>query len=313
MARGYNSRAQFALAFESTYGTAPGSGFIQMPFARSGLRDSQGRLESELIGYGADPMDSVQDALTVGGDMEVPLDAIAVGHWLKAIFGAPTTSGAGPYTHAFASGGNSLPSFAAEVGSPDVPVFDMYTGCVAGGFSANLRRQGLLTMTVPVIGQGAAKAGTTAAGTPSTVTLTRFTGFQGSVLRDGAALASVQSVELVYSNGLQAIDTINSGGLIEDVDPSMRSLSVKLETRFASTTLLDQAIANTPCKLEFLLTSSANLTLSFVAERVFLPRPSRALDGPGGIMATFDGVGAKGSSPARMMTVTLKNSVASYA
>ena len=37
MARAQGARAQMALAFETTYGTPPASGFTRMPFATSSL------------------------------------------------------------------------------------------------------------------------------------------------------------------------------------------------------------------------------------------------------------------------------------
>ena len=33
------------------------------------------------------------DAITTDGDVEVPIDAVGFGFWLKAAFGAPTTAG----------------------------------------------------------------------------------------------------------------------------------------------------------------------------------------------------------------------------
>jgi hypothetical protein len=44
-----------ALAFETVYGTPPGSGFTQMPFITSSLAAEQPLLASELLGYGRDP------------------------------------------------------------------------------------------------------------------------------------------------------------------------------------------------------------------------------------------------------------------
>jgi hypothetical protein len=41
MARAQGARAQMALAFETTYGTPPASGFIKMPFARTTLGAEQ--------------------------------------------------------------------------------------------------------------------------------------------------------------------------------------------------------------------------------------------------------------------------------
>ena len=96
MARAQGARALMALAFETTYGTPPASGFTRMPFASTSLGAEQPLLNSELLGYGRDPLAPIKDAVTADGDVVVPLDAEAFGFWLKAAFGAPTTTGTGP-------------------------------------------------------------------------------------------------------------------------------------------------------------------------------------------------------------------------
>ena len=93
MARAQGARAQMALAFETVYGTPPGSGFTQMPFITSSLAAEQPLLASELLGYGRDPRAPLLDAITTDGDVEVPIDAVGFGFWLKAAFGAPTSAG----------------------------------------------------------------------------------------------------------------------------------------------------------------------------------------------------------------------------
>jgi hypothetical protein len=82
-----------ALAFETVYGTPPGAGYTQMPFITSSLAAEQPLLASELLGYGRDPRAPLLDAITTDGDVEVPIDAVGFGFWLKAAFGAPTTAG----------------------------------------------------------------------------------------------------------------------------------------------------------------------------------------------------------------------------
>jgi len=52
MARAHGARAQMALAFETTYGTPPASGYTRMPFASTTLGAEQPLLNSELLGYG---------------------------------------------------------------------------------------------------------------------------------------------------------------------------------------------------------------------------------------------------------------------
>jgi hypothetical protein len=314
MARAYGSRAQMALAIETTYGTAPGSGYIQMPFASTSLGAEQPLLDNELLGYGRDPLAPALDAVTAGGDAVVPMDTIGIGHWLKLLFGAPTTTGSSPnYTHTYTSGAASLPSASIEVGMPEVPSFGMNKGAVANTFDVELRRSGLLTATVGLVTQGEAKAGTTGAGTPTGFTLQRFGSFNGAIKRDTVALANIVSGQLTYSNGVERVETIRADGLIDGADPTIASLRGNITTRFADTTLLDQAIAGTACVLEFSWTINANLSLVWTAHSVFLPRPKQPVTGPGGIEASFDWIAAKAASPARMCTVVLKNQTASYA
>jgi hypothetical protein len=54
MARAQGARAQMALAFESVYGTPPGSGFTQMPFITSSLAGMRRLrpIEFQLAGFG---------------------------------------------------------------------------------------------------------------------------------------------------------------------------------------------------------------------------------------------------------------------
>lgn len=94
MSRGQGARALMALAYESTYGTAPGSGFTQMPFISTTLGAQAALLDSDALGFGRDPLAPNRDALDADGDVVIPLDVENFGFWLKAVFGAPTTTGA---------------------------------------------------------------------------------------------------------------------------------------------------------------------------------------------------------------------------
>jgi len=155
-------------------------------------------------------------------------------------------------------------------------------------------------------------AAATAAGSPTSLALARFGHFNGQVQRNGVALANILSVRIGYDNNLDRIDGIRSDGRIEGADPSMATLSGTFEARFDDLTLYNQAIAGTPCELIFAYSQGANAAFSFTAHAVHLPRPRIAIEGPGGIQATFDWQGARATSPARMCTAVLTNTVASY-
>ena len=212
MARAQGARAQMALAFETVYGTAPASGYARVPFASTSLGAEQPLITSELLGYGRDPLAPIKDAVTADGDVVLPIDAEAFGFWLKAAFGQPITSGTGPWTHEFRSGGWSLPSMSIETAMPEVPRFAMYSGCVLDQLSWQLQRSGLLTATAKLVAQGETVGTTTAAGTPAEPALKRFGHFNGSITRNGSALGNVVSAEVTYANNLDRIETIRSDG-----------------------------------------------------------------------------------------------------
>ena len=314
MARAHGARAQMALAFETTYGTPPASGYTRMPFASTTLGAEQPLLNSELLGYGRDPLAPIKDALTADGDVVVPIDAEAFGFWLKGAFGAPTTTGTapGPFTHEFRSGGWVLPSMAIEVAMPEVPRFAMYAGCVVDQLSFQMQRAGLLTATARLVAQGEALAATTGAGTPAALDLLRFGHFNGTVTRNGAALGNLVTAEVTYANNLDRIETIRADGRIDGADPGMAALTGRMEVRFADQVLANQAIAGDPCEIELGWTLPSGESLTFTIHAVYLPRPRVEVPGPQGIQASFDWQAAVDSGLGRMCTVTLVNERETY-
>jgi len=312
MARAHGARAQMALAFETVYGTAPTTGFRTVPFASTTLGSEQPLIASELLGQGRDPLAPIKDAVTADGDVVVPIDVENVGLWLKAAFGSPTTTGTTPKTHTFQSGNWSLPSLSIETGMPEVPRYAMYTGCVCDQLSWQMSRSGLLTATARLIAQGESASAATAAGATTSLGLQRFGHFNGSITRNGAPLGNIISAEVTYSNGLDRIETIRADGKIEGADPGMAALTGRMEVRFADTALINQALDGTPCELVFGYSLGASASFTFTAHAVYLPRPRIEIPGPQGIQATFEWQAAKATSPARLCTAVLVNTVTSY-
>ena len=314
MARAQGARAQMALAFETTYGTPPAGGFTKMPFASTTLGSEQPLLNSELLGYGRDPLAPIKDAVTADGNVVVPIDAAAFGFWLKTAFGAPVTTGAvpGPFTHEFRSGAWSLPSMSIETGMPEVPRYAMYSGCVLDSLSWQMQRSGLLTATASLVAQGEAIASTSAAGTLADLDLQRFGHFNGAITRNGQPLGNIISAEITYANNLDRVETIRSDGRIDGADPSIAALTGKIEVRFADQVLVNQAIAGDPCALTFAYSLPSGEGFSFTAHAVYLPRPRIEIPGPQGIQATFDWQAARDATLGRMCTATLVNDIEEY-
>jgi hypothetical protein len=264
------------------------------------------------LGQGRDPLAPIKDAVTADGDVVVPMDVENFGLWLKAAFGQPTTTGTTPKTHTFQSGNWSLPSLAIETGMPEVPRYAMYTGCVCDQLSWQMSRSGLLTATARLVAQGESAAAASASGTTTALGLQRFGHFNGSITRNGSPLGNIISAEVTYSNGLDRIETIRADGKIEGADPGMAALTGRMEVRFADTALITQALDGTPCELVFGYSLGASASFTFTAHAVYLPRPRIEIPGPQGIQATFEWQAAKATSPSRMCTAVLVNSVTSY-
>lgn len=314
MARAYGARAGLAVAFEATYGTAPASGFWRMPFAAVGVGAERGLDASELLGYGRDPLAPTRGVTDVSGEITVPVDVEAMGVWLKALLGAPTTTGAeAPYTHTFGSGANAIPSLAIERQMPDAARFDMMTGVKLDSLSLSMQRGERVNARLSLMGQAETSAGTTQAGSLATDwTLERYLYEHGKVQREGSDLANIVSAELTYSNGLEAVETIRQDSLIAGLDATMTSLTGRLTARFDDGALQTQAEDGTVCTLAWVLSLGVGKSLTITAHEVRLSRPRLAVEGPGGVQVTYDWTASLDSAEGEMASFVLVNGVAGY-
>jgi hypothetical protein len=242
----------------------------------------------------------------------IPIDAASIGFWLKAAFGAPTTSGTTSKTHTFQSGNWNLPSFAIETGMPEIPRYAMYAGCKLDSLSWQMGRSGLLTATARVIAQGETVATSSAAGSLTDLALTRFGHFNGSIKRNGQAIGNVVTADIAYANNLDRVETIRADGKIDGADPSVAALTGNIVVRLADQTLVTQAINGEACTLEFEYALTGGVGLKLTAHAVYLPRPRIEIAGPQGIQATFDWQAALAADPGRMCTVVLTNTMTGY-
>lgn len=316
MARARGARASMALAFESSYGTAPASGQTRMPFTGTTLGTAQELVEDNLLGLGRDPQAPILDPADSDGDVSIPIDVIGIGYWLKAAFGDPSTTdnGDGTNTHEWQSGSWSLPSMAIEVQKPDVPHHELFTGCRLDSLSWEMGRSGQLGGTVSLIAQGSTDNASAqmALGVSDSFEVRRFGHLQGSISRDGSKLANVVSAQVNYANNLDRIETIRSDGRIDGADPAKTALTGQIVSRFADTALLDQATAGDPCEIVIEYRRSASEVLKLTAHAVYLPRPRISIDGPGGVQVEFDWQAAFDGAAGAMCSVSLTNDQDTY-
>jgi hypothetical protein len=306
MGRALGINAIMTAGFEGTYGTPPSSSaFRRLPFVSANLGAEQPLLEDDQLGTGREPLDPTLDVVTNDGDLVVGVDTDSFGKWLKLLFGAPTSTGSGPYTHTFTSGVASLPSMTVELGHPEVPAYRKNIGVMGNQLRISMSRRGLLQATIGCVAQGElAPSGTSVAASATLLKGTRFAQAVGQVSRDGSALGSVVSADFTYANNLDKVETIRADGLIDGADPLKAAFTGTLGIRFDSQTYETAAANGTPLDLTFgwaIGTSS----LTFHTPRVFLPRTKRPVQGPAGLLGTynFQGSGQGGN----VCTVVLAN------
>lgn len=313
MGRARGANAKLAGAFETVYGTPPGSGYIGLPFVSSNLGAEQPLLESDLLGNGRETYDPTYDVITNDGDVVVPVDVRYFGHWLKLLLGPPATSGAADeYTHVFTSGAIALPSMSIETQFPDVPSYAMGYGLRVNQMQIAMQRSGLLNATLSLVGKGedAAIAISGAGSLAAALSVDRFAQFTGEITREGTRLGSIVSASLAFTNALDKIDTIQPDGEIEDADAGTARATGSIVSRFSSHQLANDATNKTPVELTFGWTFGPDFSLIFTIPRVFLPRVKRPITGPGGVQATYNWQSSGDGGPC--LTAALINDKASY-
>lgn len=313
MSRAYGWNAQLLIAEESEYGVMPDTGYRQIPFISSSLDSEQNLLSSNVLGLGRDPTQPFQDVINVDGDMAVPVDVRNIGVWLKAIFGASTTTVAdGVYTHAFESGKIAIPSYSLEVGLPEVPQFIRFLGVRANSIAFNFQRSGEAQVTLNLMAQCEKGSTTAIDAAPDVYKYTRVSQFQGYIKSGGEFLANITAASATYSNNLEKIQTIRNDGLVEAIDLGVASLSGSISARYGDNILLDKAREGTPVDVELGYQLTDTMKLVIECHEVYLPKPKRSIDGPNGIECSYDFQGAKSEELGHMMTIKLINDVESY-
>ncbi|MBB5691899.1 hypothetical protein GXW77_16505 [Roseomonas alkaliterrae] len=310
MPRAIGANSRLLMIPELTYGTAPGGNWRRVPFLSCNLGAEQPLLDADVIGLGGnrDPAAPFFDTVTVEGDVVVPVDLINIGHWLRLLLGAPTTTGTNPnFTHTFGSGAATLPSQAIEIGYPDVPSYDVCAGVRADALEIDFGPTGPATATIKLIAQGSTRSGSSSGGTPVSAAYTAFHKAQGSITRGGAALAQVTGARLAFSNSVEAVRTIRADRKIEGADPGIARATGQITARFADTTLLTQAQNGTAAEFAFAFTIDANRSLTFTLHEVYLALAKTPIEGPAGVEASFEFRAAFNATATRMMTAVLKN------
>lgn len=321
VARGRNATS-FRRAFEASFGVTPADGHFVGRFYTNGLQETRGLSDDPVLGEALDnPRDSArlsEDLPDVGGDLVVPLCLNQIGDDLRAVFGVPTSTGSGPYTHVFASGADVLPTFSAEWirrMNGATPVIQRFTGLgvnTATLTAATARGPG--RMSLGLIGR--AQLAHASAYTDSTPVDRAFVPILSRpALRIDGTLASVQSCEVTLPNTLTPRNDLDGTEYITGLEAGAGGPSLSLTARYRDETYLDLGLNGTEMAVALTWTvpngisSGVNGTLTLAFPRVRIERRGAPIEGPDGADLTFSAMALQ-SADAPAVTATLVNGLA---
>lgn len=199
---------------------------------------------------GALPREAEEGLASANFSATVPIGYESIGIWLRAMFGAPSTTGVGPYTHTFdAVADPTIPAFSIGTEYPDISVFKQLNGFVANSVSFSARKDAeKARMTISGVARQELKVAAAHDSNPTDLTVeTRPQNWEGVVLRNGAQIAGrVTAFEVTITNGITLDQEIlNEQPYAADVLDPQWAVSGSITMRFNDDTYIDLAEAGT--------------------------------------------------------------------
>ena len=313
--------ADFRLYYaeEVTEATMPSGNWTQLPCVTFEVVGDQTLTQDQVLStnQGRDASEPYLDGVqTVKGNAKVPIDLIAFGHWLKLLFGAPVTTGSGPYVHTYTSGGLDATMFSAsfEKAFPLISKFYHDVGCRADSISITTTPSGAAEATIAILGLMEGVPTTTSqAGTPvQSGPLSRFMQMSGQILLGGTALAGVTAGTITFANNIKAAVAIRGDNRAESLDYGQATGGGSVTLRFTGIEGIDAvALAVTPLSLSYSLTSGTS-TLTFTFPNCYFKPVGPAVSTPDAITRDYTFIAANLGTGSPLLTVTYTNGVATY-
>ena len=307
------AKSNIVVDYETSYGVAPATpAGVVLPLNSFSLKPSRAKNKAATLTGRYDPAAPFDGNTDVSGAAVVPVDSRALGYWLKAMFGDPTTTGAAaPFTHVFKSN-NDMPSLVTQAKYGNF--FGQYSGCKVSSFAMNAGGDGELTATINMMGKSADFVDTNYDATAELVTMKRFSNFQGALTSGGTSLGVVTAFSLNMDFGLDnSIRPISGGGYVYDLVQGVMAVTGSLTVFITNKNLLTSAKNSTELEVSLSFTIDANNSLVFKLPQVQLSFDGPTIDGPTGIKMDQNYVAYyNGNADNAAVVVTLKNDIASF-
>ena len=313
-AQAKGSMGRVVVDWETTFATDPVSPVGQsLPFNTCEIEAKQNLIETGTMTGTRNPAQPGLGRVTVGGAMTVPMCFNSVGFWLKALFGAPTTTGTSKYTHAFKIA-TSQPSMVIEKGFTDITQYEKFNGCKLNTFTLNFGDDSELVASLDILGAKSTLSATPYDETVTAVALDRINQFQATLEEGGSAFADVLSGTLVISSNLDGNNfTVGAGNTRGSIPEGQYAVTGTLKVLFKDATLINKGKNATESSLKLKFTKDADTSVEFSIPEIQYDAVSPKISGPAGIVLDLSYRGFYGNdAAASVAVVTLKNTTASY-
>lgn len=296
--------------------TADGS-FVNLRFFNFSMGSGEALEAREDLnrGLGREPHGVDLGLINPAMQMEVPGDYDELGWHLYGMFGAPTTTGTDPYTHAFASGGTTqtFHTFVASMVATASDLWREFSGGIYNEFSASLGRGGQRQrFRFGLLGHDYKKVLAAGDDTPLDTASGGFSQWRGKLKIDDTDTGLIETADFTVSNNLEldqlVTGTRNPGGVLT----GLVSASGNFNLRTRNNTHFDASKAGTNISLAFEWVTSAGLSLTVAFPAVRLTPPAQTVQGPGVISQAYAWTADAPSGSDAAVEVTLINSRADY-
>lgn len=136
----YHGRnSQLLLQRETQFRTAPTPAAFLMKFSEFRIRDEEARVEDPTIKVTPLPEKRDESEESIAGTLSAILCLNDIGQWLSLLWGAPVTTGTGPYTHTFTLDLAERPTALLEFGHLIKDEYPRYLGCAVNALAWSIK------------------------------------------------------------------------------------------------------------------------------------------------------------------------------
>ena len=305
------------LGYQSDISTIATAGYI-MPVVTYDVKPKQPPQESGVLKNNLNPSKPFFAPKTVDGSIVVPCDSTSLGWWLRALFGAPTTTGTGPYTHVFKKGATTEQAYLTleqALTALSTAKYMQTTGAKINNWSMSFGEDGELLATFDVLGADHDEATSSFDASPTDATsYTQLFNTQGAIQEGGSASSTIVKMDFAAGSNIDPIKAFNGDLAALPEGKMVLAGNVTAMMDDAGDTLLGKADGGvTETSLKVTLTSSSSSAMEIYFPEVFLERTAPGIPTPGGLVYQMAwGAFYDDATEGTAIQVTLTNSQSAY-